>query len=66
MFTEGKRNLRVSKYYYVTHNCLKKCLRDLLCNVLLMLVLMYRLSSVTLFVIISRKGFKVSACKDLA
>jgi hypothetical protein len=66
MFTKGKRNLRVNKHYYVTRNCLKKCLKNLLCNVLLMLVLTYRLSSVTLFVAIGRKGFEVSVCKDLA
>jgi hypothetical protein len=66
MFIKGKKNLRVDKYYYVARNCLKKCLGDLLYNVLLMLVLMYKLLSVTLFVAIGRKGFEVSACKDLA
>jgi hypothetical protein len=66
MFTKGKGNSRVGKYYHVTRNCLERCLRDLLCNVLLMLVLMYRLLSVILFVVISRKGFKVSKRKNLA
>jgi hypothetical protein len=66
MFTKGKGNSRVGKYYYVTRNCLKRCLRDLLCDVLLMLVLMYRLLSVTPFVAIGRKGFKIGSYKDLA
>jgi hypothetical protein len=66
MFIKGKRNSKVSKHYYVICNCLKRCLKDLLCDVLLMLMLMYRLSLVTPFIVISKKGFKVSACKDLA
>jgi hypothetical protein len=66
MFTKDKKNLRVSKHYHVIHNCLKECLGDLLCNVLLMLVLTYKLLLVTLFIAISRKGFKVGAYKDLA
>jgi hypothetical protein len=66
MFTKDKGNSKVSKHYHVTHNCLKRCLRDLLYNVLLILMLTYKLLSVTPFVIISKKGFKVSAHKDLA
>jgi hypothetical protein len=66
MFIKGKENLRVSKHYHVARNCLEKCLEDLLCNVLLMLVLMYKSLLVILFVAINKKGFKVSVCKDLA
>jgi hypothetical protein len=66
MFTKGKRNSRVSKYYHVIYNCLERCLKNLFCNVLLMLVLIYKLLSVILFVIISKKGFKISSYKDLA
>jgi hypothetical protein len=66
MFIKDKKNLKISEYYHITHNCLKECLRDLLYNVLLMLMLTYKLLSVILFVIISEKGFKISACKDLA
>jgi hypothetical protein len=66
MFTKDKGNLRVSKHYHVTRNCLEGCLEDLLYNVLLMLVLTYRSSLVTLFVVINKKGFEVSNRKDLA
>jgi hypothetical protein len=66
MFTKGKRNSKVSEHYHIARNCLERCLRDLLCNVLLMLVLMYRLLLIILFVAISEKGFEVSAYKDLA
>jgi hypothetical protein len=66
MFIKGKGNSRVSKYYHVAHNCLERCLGDLLCDMLLMLVFIYRLLSVTPFVAISKKGFKVSKHKDLA
>jgi hypothetical protein len=66
MFIKGKRNLRISKHYHVIYNYLERCLRDLLCDMLLMLVLMYRLLSVILFITISEKGFEVNNCKDLA
>jgi hypothetical protein len=66
MFIKSKRNLRVGKHYHVARNCLERCLGDLLCDVLLMLVLTYRSSSVIPFVAISRKGFKISDHKDLA
>jgi hypothetical protein len=66
MFTKDKRNSRVSKHYHITHNCLKKCLGDLFYNMLLMLMLIYKLSLVTLFVAINKKSFKINACKDLA
>jgi hypothetical protein len=66
MFIKGKRNLRVGKHYHVMCNCLEGCLRDLLCNMLLMLVLIYRLLLVILFVVINKKGFKVNSRKDLA
>jgi hypothetical protein len=66
MFIKGKKNSRVGEYYYVIRNCLEKCLKDLLYNVLLMFILMYRLLLIISFVIISKKSFKVSSCKDLA
>jgi hypothetical protein len=66
MFIKDKENSRVSKYYHVVCNCLEKCLRNLLCNMLLMLMLIYKLLLVKPFVMINKKGFKVSACKDLA
>jgi hypothetical protein len=66
MFTKDKRNLKVNKHYYIARNCLKKCLEDLLCDVLLMLILIYRLLLIILFVVISKKGFKVSNHKDSA
>jgi hypothetical protein len=66
MFTKNKKNLRVNKHYHVTHNCLKKCLENLLPNVLLILVLTYKLLSVTSFIAISKKGFEISKHKDSA
>jgi hypothetical protein len=66
MFIKGKRNLRVGKHYHVICNCLKKCLRDLLYNMLLMFMLIYRLLLIISFVAINKKGFKISAYKDLA
>jgi hypothetical protein len=65
MFTKGKKNSRVNKHYYIIRNCLKKCLGDLLYNVLLILMLTYKLLSVILFVVISKKGFEISDRKDL-
>jgi hypothetical protein len=66
MFTKDKRNLKVNKHYHVVHNCLEGCLRDLLYNMLLMLMFIYRLLLVTSFVTISKKGFKVNTYKDPA
>jgi hypothetical protein len=66
MFIKDKRNPRVNKHYHITRNCLEKCLEDPLYNVLLMLVLIYRLSLVILFVAISKKGFEVNNRKDPA
>jgi hypothetical protein len=66
MFTKGKGNPKIGKHYHVARNCLKKCLGDPLYNVLLMLVLTYRSSSVTPFVAARGKGFEVGAHKDPA
>jgi hypothetical protein len=66
MFTKGKRNLKIGKHYYVARNCLEECLGDPLYNVLLMLMLTYRLLLVTPFVAARGKGFEVGARKDLA
>jgi hypothetical protein len=65
MFIKDKGNLKVSKHYYIMRNCLKGCLRDLFYNVLLIFMFIYKLLLVILFVTINKKGFKVSACKDL-
>jgi hypothetical protein len=52
-----RENLNIREHYHVTRNCLEECLEDLLCNVLLMLMVMYRSLLVTPFVATSEKGF---------
>jgi hypothetical protein len=65
MFTKGKGNPKIGKHYHVARNYLEECLGDPLYDVLLMLMLMYRLLLVTPFVAARGKGFEVGAHKDL-
>jgi hypothetical protein len=66
MFTKGKGNPKIGEHYHVACNYLEEYLGDPLYDVLLMLMLTYRLLSVTPFVAARGKGFEVDAHKDPA
>jgi hypothetical protein len=59
-----KRNQKIIEYYYIVCNCLEGCLGDLLYDLLLILVVTFRSSSVTLFIATNRNRFEVRTQKD--
>jgi hypothetical protein len=60
----AKGNAKILAHYHVARNCLESCLGDPLCDVLLMLVLTFRSSSVTPAVGGKAAGFEVGPHKD--
>jgi hypothetical protein len=61
-----KENQKIIEHYHIAHNCLERCLGDLLYDLLLMLVVTFRSSSVTPFVATNRNRFEVETQKDPA
>jgi hypothetical protein len=61
----AKGNQKILEYYYVARNCLERSLGDHLCDVLLMLVLMFSASSVTPTVAAKSHHFEAGPLKDL-
>jgi hypothetical protein len=59
-----KENQKITEHYYIVYNCLEGCLGDLLYDLLLMFVVMFRSLSVTPFVATNRNGFEVRTQKD--
>lgn len=60
----AKGNPRIAAHYHVARNCLESCLGDPLCDLLLMLVLTFRSSSVTPSVAVKGHGFEAGPRKD--
>ena len=64
MFAKG--NQQVLQHYHIAHNCLKQCLGDPLCDLLLMMVLTLSASSVTPWVAVNGRQFEAGKQKDSA